>query len=488
MILSGSPSLSSKQAWHLNFLGLPLIRWIVKRPFYPYILQAGALGFFLLLIYFGWGQPTFDMNSAAEKLYRKLNFTTFVLWGLWWPSMIWVAVFLGRAWCHVCPLELLMNLSERLGRKLGVSQRFMPKVFRNGLLIVAAYLTVQFSVASFHIHRAPHGATLFLISLAVLALLCGFLFTYRSFCSFVCPVGVLLNCYSRNAPFELRTIDRGVCEGCRTRDCRSLKTYTRWKGRGCPSLLNPPKLRSNKDCLLCMQCVKACPYDNIRFGTRRFFQDIVPGESLSMAIPLFLVIITGFLTYELTLNGEIKAIFLAPPHWIENVMRITDAHWIGFLKGAWVLIVFPAAIWIIFAALYRLFSPRMKFSFWFKAYPVAFVPLLAAAHLSKSFDKWNAWLKGVGLPFRDPMGKATFQAIYVDKIFQEPGAILTTTTLRWLPTLVLVIGGFVTLKKLVQTDLHLRTNAVAVSKISGVVPFAMAIFIVCIYLFNVWHW
>jgi hypothetical protein len=237
-----------------------------------------------------------------------------------------------------------------------------------------------------------------------------------------------------------------------------------------------------------MQCVKACPYHNIRFGTRRFFQDIVPGQSLNIGIVLFLVIITGFVTYELTLNSEIKDLFLAPPHWVGHMMSITDPHWIGFLKGGWVLVVFPAAIWLTFAALHRLFSPRLKFSFYFKAYAIAFVPLLASANLSKSFDKWNAWLKGIALPFRDPFGNATFQAIYVDNLLQEPGKIVAMTTLRWLPMLLLIVGGLATLKKLARANHPLKANPVPVSKVLWVIPFAMAFVIIFIFLYNVWHW
>jgi len=75
-----------------NLLQIPFVRNVVKYPLYPYILQFGALIFFLLFIYYGWQQPVFEMNSASEKLFRKLNFTTFVVWAIWWPSMIRVAI------------------------------------------------------------------------------------------------------------------------------------------------------------------------------------------------------------------------------------------------------------------------------------------------------------------------------------------------------------------------------------------------------------
>ncbi len=474
--------------WFRNVLQIPFVRNVVNYPLYPYILQFGALIFFLLFIYYGWQQPVFEMNSASEKLFRKLNFTTFIVWGIWWPSMIWVAFLIGRAWCHVCPLELLMNFAERLGRRLKIPQKLMPKIFRNGILIIIGYLLVQFAVSTFHIHRAPHGAAIFLFSLGIFAFLGGFFYKYRSFCSYVCPVGILLNCYSRSAPFELRIINDKVCKQCSTKDCKSPETYKQWNKRGCPSLLNPPKLNSNKECLLCMQCVKACPYDNIRFGSRTFFKDIIPSEKMNIAIPLFLIIITGFLTYELTLNKALKEIFLAAPHWAERIFSVTTPHGKGFLKGLWMLIVFPSAIWLTFAGIYKIFSQNNNYSFYFKTYAIAFIPLLLSAHLSKSLDKWNSWLKGINLPFKDPFGVETFQAIFLEKTMLEPSKIVAVSTLHWLPLIFLAIGSTVSLMKIVQTNRYLAVSSVKITTVSQAIPLLMLLLIATIFFVNVWMW
>jgi hypothetical protein len=237
-----------------------------------------------------------------------------------------------------------------------------------------------------------------------------------------------------------------------------------------------------------MQCVKACPYDNIRFGVRRFFKDIVPGEKIPMAIPLFLVIITGFLTYELTLNKTMKDIFLAAPHWAEHVLDVTNPHWKGFLKGLWVLVVFPSIMWLTFAVLYRMFTQKQNIWFYFKTYAIAFIPLLISAHLSKSFDKWNSWLKGTMLPFKDPFGTATFQAIFVEKVMHEPGKILAMSTLRWLPLILLSIGGVVSLLKIIETNRYLESTSANIAPLSRAMPLIMFFVVASIFFVNVWRW
>jgi hypothetical protein len=66
----------------------------------PYAFQAVGLPAFLTLMVAGWGQHA--PPGVNAKLYAKTNLVTLVVWGIWWPAMIWAAALLGRAWCAVC--------------------------------------------------------------------------------------------------------------------------------------------------------------------------------------------------------------------------------------------------------------------------------------------------------------------------------------------------------------------------------------------------
>lgn len=79
---------------------------------------------------------------------------------------------------------------------------------------------------------------------------------------------------SRRAPAERLRTRRHARRAGRFRDGVSVLSRTRLSrgaesrqtgARSCPSLLNPPKLSSNKDCRLCGQCIKACPHANMQF-------------------------------------------------------------------------------------------------------------------------------------------------------------------------------------------------------------------------------
>ena len=114
-----------------------------------------------------------------------------LIWGLWWPAMVWAAVLLGRAWCTVCPLELVANVGERASRSLGIKQLVLGKWLRAGFLIVALYALIQMLVAGVHLHRVPAYTSIFLWSLLASALIVGLVFKDRAFCRGFCPVGLL---------------------------------------------------------------------------------------------------------------------------------------------------------------------------------------------------------------------------------------------------------------------------------------------------------
>ncbi len=176
---------SSSQGF--NLLQIRPIRVLIQWPLYPYIFQIIALMVFVTLAIIGWGH--FVPEYVNDKLYAKTNIVNLVIWGLWWPSMVWLAVLFGRIWCTVCPLELVANGAERLGRRLGVRQLILGKWLRSGAVIVGLYAIIQLCVAGAHLHRIPAYTSLFLCSLLGVAGLVGFFFKDRAFCRGFCPVG-----------------------------------------------------------------------------------------------------------------------------------------------------------------------------------------------------------------------------------------------------------------------------------------------------------
>jgi ferredoxin len=96
-------------------------------------------------------------------------------------------------------------------------------------------------------------------------------FRGASFCKYVCPIGQFHFVQSLVSPFEVKTRDLNVCRSCKSFAC--IKGNE--KQRGCELRLFQPKKESNLDCTFCLDCVRACPHDNIGIIA------VTPGHTLA---------------------------------------------------------------------------------------------------------------------------------------------------------------------------------------------------------------
>ena len=237
----------------LNLLRFSAVRKLIEWRGFPRVFQFATLAVFLVLVWIGF--QLYPPPETNGKLFAKCNVVTLLIWGVWWPSMIYLAVLFGRSWCMVCPLELVASVTERMGQKLGWPQRNLSRWLASGALIVFLYFVIQMLVAGIHLHRVPAYTAIFLLTLLGTAAAVGFLFKNRAFCRGFCPVGVLLGTYGRGSMLAVRARSDESSEVCTGK-------------QSCPSLLNPPKLNSSRDCLICGQCVKSCEPDTMQLLLR----------------------------------------------------------------------------------------------------------------------------------------------------------------------------------------------------------------------------
>jgi hypothetical protein len=84
-------------------------------------------------------------------------------------------------------------------------------------------------------------------------------FRGASFCKYVCPIGQFNFLGSLISPLEVRVRSQEACVACATHDC----VRGNERQRGCELRLFLPRKVGNMDCTFCLDCVKACPHDNI---------------------------------------------------------------------------------------------------------------------------------------------------------------------------------------------------------------------------------
>jgi ferredoxin len=116
-----------------------------------------------------------------------------------------------------------------------------------------------FGYERFALWNSPARTACLLIAYVGAAFLVDTFFRGASFCKYVCPIGQFNFVQSLASPLEVKARDPAVCESCHTKDC------IRGNGSipGCELHLFLPRKSSNMDCTTCLDCVHACPHDNV---------------------------------------------------------------------------------------------------------------------------------------------------------------------------------------------------------------------------------
>ncbi len=448
---------NTRQRGVINLLRYRPVRALFGWSAFPYVFQTAMLAVFVGLGILSWQR--FAPPGVADKLYAKTNLAQLLVWGLWWPAMVWVAVLLGRAWCMVCPLELVANISERLGRRSRIRQRVLGKWLRTGSLIVVLYAAIQMLVAGIHLHRVPAYTSFFLFGLLVTAGVVGFVFKDRAFCRGFCPVGLLLGTYGRGGMLAIRHESTEQCVTCTSKDCVLACNRTRWQGRSCPSLLSPARLNSNRDCLLCGQCIKACQPDNMQLLLRRPFHAADARERLvAWPVLLFVMLVSGFVSYEVCTEwSSAKAMFLWVPHQAGPLVGMAADN--GWVKGVWTLFVFPALLWLVLGAIMLVIGSAKTFPEAWRRLALPLVVVIAAGHMAKGLAKFASWVSYLPAALQDPVGTETALRLS-DGSQVQPGVLLTMPWVSAMGAMLIVIGIFFALREARLANPE-RANALA---------------------------
>jgi len=420
---------------------------------FPYVFQALLLVMFILLIALGWGLSAPD--GVSDKLYAKTNLVTLLVWGIWWPVMVWLAVFFGRAWCMVCPLELVSNLSERFGRWLGIRQFKLGKWLLSGVLILIFYAVIQMLIAGLHLHRVPGFTAMFLIFLIITAMITGLFFEHRAYCRGFCTVGLLLNIYGRGGVLAVRPESRQVCDGCSEKWCVNAESCQNMDARSCPTLLAPKALNSSKDCLVCTQCIKSCRPNNMQLQLRTPYNSHDTRHPVtSWPMLLFIMLLSGFVVYELCTEWSVaKSIFLWPVKMVTAEIGYPALG--GWIKGVWTLMVFPLLLWTVLGSVTLLMKGTSSMTQAWREMALPIVVVIAAGHMAKGIAKFTSW--GGFLPgaVREPSGVETIQAL-TSGASAMPASLLAMPVVAAVSLLLLVLAVMFSIReaKLIDADTY----------------------------------
>ena len=227
-------------------------------------------------------------------------------------------------------------------------------------------------------------------------------FSESAFCKYVCPLGSFNMVYSTLSPTRIAVKSHDICATCVGKECvkgsyspqplirideigiaGSSETQTKEVVHGpsgtlgCGTELFAPQIRSNLDCTMCLDCVRACPHDNVSLFTR------TPGAELSRADSWPRRWDISMLAIALGFMGISNAFGMAPPYyalqeWLAQNLGIASEFVVLLLIFGAINLLLPALASISAAWLgLRLtgFQKRDSLRDTLAAFAPAFVPI-----------------------------------------------------------------------------------------------------------------
>ena len=401
---------------------------------YPLIAQVFTLVAFGLLIAGGLAAP--HVSEKMTGTLRNTNLAALIVWSLWWPLVIISASLLGRVWCQVCPMELINSLFSRIGLK-----RKVPRFFTSGWGVALYYsLALLGFIRTFWANRFPERMAAFFLFLFASALVMGVVFEKRAFCNYLCPVGKLLGLYACCAPLEWRVRDAKVCEDCRSKDCVAFRNAYHLTARSCTSNLYPASIKDNRNCLVCTQCRKVCPSDNLRLSLRKPMADFFSGLRLSSVEFFLLFLVSGLVVWELAEEWS-------PARNVLEFIPLKVSAWLGFSGEAanfvQTLVLFailPAVLFLVPGLVGKRVN-KISLLESAKAFSLLFLPVVALGHLVKAMFRITSRLPYYPLAFKDPVGYSTATLIASgDMKVDTKLASFFSPSISWLALLVFAVA------------------------------------------------
>ena len=183
------------------------------------------------------------------------NLATLLTWVHYRGALVLVLLAGGNLFCMACPFMLPRELARRFFKPV----LRWPRRLRNKWLSLGLFALILFVYERFDLWSSPWWTAWLILGYIGAALVVDALFKKASFCKWVCPIGQFNFVASTVSPLEVKVRDTDVCATCTTLDC----IRGNEEQRGCELALFQPRKVGNLDCTFCLDCVHACPHDNV---------------------------------------------------------------------------------------------------------------------------------------------------------------------------------------------------------------------------------
>lgn len=257
---------AKKQLFRWNLLNAyPWLRQFLNSDWYPDRVNYG---------FTVWVFPIVVAILFIAPQDRQHNFALNLFWAWWWPLILLLFPIIGRLWCAFCPFMIYGEIVQKL------SLKFFPRTLNKwprelaekwgGWFLFGLFFLIFLWEELWNLENTAYLSSWLLLLITAGAVIFSLIFERRFWCRYLCPIGGMNGLFAKLSIVELRA-QQGTCAA----ECT---TYHCYKGGigfgegsttdGCPIYSHPAQLTDNKDCVLCMTCLKACPHRSVELNLR----------------------------------------------------------------------------------------------------------------------------------------------------------------------------------------------------------------------------
>ena len=409
----------------LDLLSLPLIGSVLRWPHFRRTAQTVMFLLAIAIIIDGFFGPQMGAMNLAGVL----------PWTHWRGFSVIALLAVGNVFCMACPF----NFVRDLGRRLLPASWSWPRRLRSKWIAISLLIIFFWAYEAFGLWDSPRWTAWMIVGYFSAALIVDGLFKGASFCKYVCPVGQYQFIQSLISPVEVGVRNPDACRTCKTHDC--LRGNSRQ--RGCELQLFQPQKTSNMDCTFCLDCVHACPQENVSLlatlpGTQLVR---IEGRKRSLrwfrrfdgAVLIFLLVFAAFVN-----AGSMMESVQRWEQTLQTTVQGGSFHLILFVSFLVTLVVVPAMLVAGCVWLARILSRRhIRWRESVSTFAQAFVPLGFSMWLAHfSYHLLTGALTAVPV-----IQRATTTVGFT--VFSKANWSLSSQmfTFDWLPSLQLLVLG-----------------------------------------------
>lgn len=368
---------STKNAFRIDLLThVPWLRKVFLNRWYPESIWIVMMTIFLPITILGF------IGSQSRDSSITLN----LFWAWWWPGYLFLFAFIGRLWCAICPFMITGEWIRRFSLWLFPRQQLTWNtqwLNRWGAWVLFAGFVIIYLWEK--LWDLPHHAYLsawLLLAITAGAVIFSLIYERRLWCRYLCPIGGMNGMFAKLSMIELRSTQQVCASQCNTFGCYKGSEETPLnfadalpnEGQatsGCPLYSHPAQLQHNRDCMLCMTCLKTCPNRSAQLNLRFPASDLLDNHQGFWAEAALLLLLFGgvFMHHSQTILNWLR--------W-EN-LPVDAEHLLTSLPIALALLSIPAILTYITHAIARFFDAEQPN---YLTIIYAYLPFALAANLA----------------------------------------------------------------------------------------------------------